>query len=111
MPRVPPPSLKSVLSQPFRVSDHVHQFKLALLQVGQDVDEGLVENHAPGQLADDGGSLWATRRRDIDLLGEADLAVLKGVQRVVGSHPHLVADEEKQERYIIDETTRKRLYQ
>lgn len=78
----PPSPVQSVL-------DHVHQFKLSLLFDGQDVDEGLVEHGSSGQLGDDLGGLLAARCRDVDLLGEPDVAVLHGKERVVGSHPHL----------------------
>lgn len=67
------------------VSDHVHQFKLALLLDWHDVDEGLVEHSSFGQLGDDLGGLGAARRWDVDLLGEPDVAILQSEERVVGS--------------------------
>lgn len=69
--------------------DHVHQFKLALLFNGQDVDEGLVEHGSFRQLDDDLGGLGAAWCWDIDLLREPDVAVLQSKECVVGSHPHL----------------------
>lgn len=71
------------------VLDHVHQFKLALLFDRQDVDEGLVEHSSFRQLGDDLGGLGAAWWRDVDLLGEPDVAVLHSEERLVGTHPHL----------------------
>lgn len=80
------------------VSDHVHQFKLALLLDWHDVDEGLVEHGSFGQLGDDLGGLGAARRWDVDLLGEPDVAVLQSEERVVGSHADLQRGGEGQKR-------------
>lgn len=71
------------------VSDHVHQFKLALLLDRHDVDKGLVEHSSFGQLGDDLSGLWAAWRWDVDLLGEPDVAILQSEERVVGSHSDL----------------------
>lgn len=71
------------------VLDHVHQFKLALLFERHDVDEGLVEYSSFWQLVDEPGGHEAAWVRDIDLLGEPDVAVLHSEERLVVSHPHL----------------------
>lgn len=71
------------------VSDHVHQFKLALLLDGHHVDEGLVEHSSLGQPGDDLGGLWAAWGWDVDLLGEPDVSVLQSKECVVGSHSDL----------------------
>lgn len=71
------------------VSDHVHQFKLALLLDGHHVDEGFVEHGSLRQLGDDLGGLGAAWWWDVDLLGEPDVSVLQCKERVVGSHSDL----------------------
>lgn len=71
------------------VLDHVHQFKFALLFDWQDTDEGLVEHSSFRQLGDNLGDLRAAWWRDVDLLGEPDVAVLHSKERLVGSHSHL----------------------
>lgn len=71
------------------VSDHVHQFKLALLLDWHDIDEGLVEHSSLGQFCDDLSGLGAARQWDVDLLGEPDVAILQSEERVVGSHSDL----------------------
>lgn len=71
------------------VSDHVHQFKLALLFDWHDVDEGLVEHSSFGQLGDDLSGLGAAWRWDVDLFGEPDVAILQSEECVVGSHSDL----------------------
>lgn len=71
------------------VSDHVYQFKFALLLDGHHVDEGLVEHGSLRQLGDHLGGLGAAWWWDVDLLGEPDVSVLQGKECVVGSHSDL----------------------
>lgn len=69
--------------------DHVNKFKYALLFDWHHIDEGLVKHTSFRQFSDDLGGLWAAWWRDVDLLGESDVAILQSEEGLVGSHPHL----------------------
>lgn len=85
--------------------DHVHQFELALLFDGHNIDEGLIENGSFRQLVDDLDDLGAARCRDVDLLGEPDMAIFQSEKGLVGSHSHLQDSEEKKRRCTMSACT------
>lgn len=69
--------------------DHIYQSKFALLFDWQNTDEGLIKHTSFRQLVYDLRGLRAAWRWNVDLLGEFDMTILKGIEGIVGPHSDL----------------------